>query len=514
MALSAASRLPGAPADWAHLAVRAAAASVRRSRSDLTAHVPPAGGIGWDSGALGTARAATVVAGAHGAPGLAAASRHLAGLAVRRVVDRPDELPPFADLMGGLAGALAGVLSVPLDEEDEAVRADAVTLLVERIADLAVAGPIGHRWPMAGADHSVVGLAHGGSGVALALTAAAQHLAASAIGATVSSPSTYAVALASEAMLWEESLHAAGAGGWPDLRLAEPVPGLAWCHGAPGVGVSAALRHSLLAAAGQGSRDAAAAHVAFARARAASVAHRPVGVQAFDGSVCHGLAGVVEMHLLAAATWPAATREHVASARALATHLTRAGQVGHPTWLCGIRGGGRSPNLLVGIGESPSPSRGVTTSRWVPRRRTPSSARSRRAGFTGGLSRGTTRGSSSSRRKGPEGLPSRAPGTLARPAGCGSSVSISATDTPSMERASWTKDSTASSSTSATATPGSSGAGARTVTGPSRAGRGRRARGRTLRTTSQAHGSPSRHCRSNARGATTPRPHNPARVES
>lgn len=350
VALSAASRLPGAPVDWAHLAVRTAAASVRRSRSDLTAHVPPAGGIGWDSGPLGTARAATVVAGAHGAPGLAAASRHLAGLAVRRVVDRPDELPPFADLMGGLAGALAGVLSVPLDEEDEAVRADAVTLLVERIADLAVAGPIGHRWPMAGADHSVVGLAHGGSGVALALTAAAQHLAASAIGATVSSPSTYAVGLASEAMLWEESLHAAGAGGWPDLRLAEPVPGLAWCHGAPGVGVSAALRHSLLAAAGQGSRDAAAAHVAFARARAASVAHRPVGVQAFDGSVCHGLAGVVEMHLLAAATWPAATREHVASARALATHLTRAGQVGHPTWLCGIRGGGRSPNLLVGIG--------------------------------------------------------------------------------------------------------------------------------------------------------------------
>ena len=350
VALSAASRLPGAPAEWAHLAVRTAAASVRRSSSDLAAGVSPAGGIGWESGALGVARAATVVAEAHGAPGLAAASRHLGGLAVRRVVERPDELPPFADLMGGLAGVLAGVLSVPLDEADEAARVDAVTLLVERIADLAVAGPIGLRWSMAGADHSVVGLAHGGSGIALALTAAARQLAASTTRATVPSPSTYAVGLASEAMLWEESLHDVGAGGWPDLRLAEPVPGLAWCHGAPGVGVSAVLRHPLLAAAGHGSRDAATAHVAFARARAASAAHRPVGMQPFDGSVCHGLAGVVEMHLLAAAAWPAAAREHLAEARALATHLTRAGRPGRPTWLCGIRAGGRSPNLLVGIG--------------------------------------------------------------------------------------------------------------------------------------------------------------------
>ncbi|EWT03682.1 hypothetical protein N865_08800 [Intrasporangium oryzae NRRL B-24470] len=341
VALSAASRLPGAPPEWGGLAVRTAAAALRGPAADLSSHVHPGSGIGWESGALGIARAAAVVAEAHGDPALAGSSRRLGGLAVRRVVDRPDELPRFADLMGGLAGVLAGVLSAPLDRPDESARADAVTLLVDRIAALALDGPIGRRWPMAGSDQSVVGLAHGGSGIALALTAAA---------ASVPSASTYAAGLASEAMLWEESLHDAGAGGWPDLRLAEPVPGLAWCHGAPGVGVSAALREPLLSATDRGSREAAAAQVAFGRARAASAAHRPTGLQPFDGSICHGLAGVVEMHLVAADAWPAAAAEHVASARALATQLTRAGRPGHPTWLCGIRSGGRSPNLLVGIG--------------------------------------------------------------------------------------------------------------------------------------------------------------------
>lgn len=290
------------------------------------------------------------MASAHGAAELGAASHRLGGLAVRRVVDHPDELPPFADLMGGLAGILAGVVAVPLDGEHESVRSDAIALLVDRIGALSVAGPVGRRWDMAGADYGVVGVAHGGSGIALALTGAAERLTASTSGAMPSDPPSYAASLASEALLWEDSLHDPKAGGWPDLRLPEPVPGLAWCHGAPGVGVSAALRHPLVAGPGGDPRDAAAVHVAFVRARAASAAHRPVGHQPFDGSLCHGLAGVVEMHLLAAEAWPVAAREHVAEARAIATSLTRAGRPGHPTWQCGIRSGGRSPNVLVGIG--------------------------------------------------------------------------------------------------------------------------------------------------------------------
>jgi lantibiotic modifying enzyme len=348
--LSAASRLPGAPAEWAPLAVRTAEAAVRRATSDLGPHGQPGSEVGWDSGALGISRAATVVAATHRSADLAERSRHLGGLAVRRVVDHPEWLPPFADLMGGLAGILAGVASVSLAPSDESARADAIALLVDRIGALSLAGPIGRLWPMAGADHGVVGLAHGGSGIALALTGAAQRLGGSEWPPSDPGTPARAASLASTAVLWEDSLHDAGAGGWPDLRLPEPVPGLAWCHGAPGVGVSAALRHPLVVGADAEARDAAAAHVAFVRARAASAAHRPVGLHPFDGSLCHGLAGVVEMHLLAAQAWPAAAREHVAEARAVATHLTRAGRPGHPTWQCGIRSGGRSPNVLVGIG--------------------------------------------------------------------------------------------------------------------------------------------------------------------
>lgn len=64
-------------------------------------------------------------------------------------------------------------------------------------------------------------------------------------------------------------------------------------------------------------------------------------------SCCSRLGALGRIFFALAELW---CSRHVAEARALATHLTRAGRPGRPTWLCGIRSGGRSPNLLVGIG--------------------------------------------------------------------------------------------------------------------------------------------------------------------
>jgi len=73
----------------------------------------------------------------------------------------------------------------------------------------------------------------------------------------------------------------------------------------------------------------------------------PTGSAPFDGTLCHGLTGLVELHLLGAEAWPAAGREHLATARTLARHLTRAGRSG-PGWVCGVRDG-RTPNVLTGL---------------------------------------------------------------------------------------------------------------------------------------------------------------------
>ena len=118
------------------------------------------------------------------------------------------------------------------------------------------------------------------------------------------------------------------------------VPGLAWCHGAPGVGIAAAYRTLAGAPAG--------AELTFTRASRMALAYGPpTGSAPFDGTLCHGLTGLVELHLLGAEAWPTAGREHLANARTLARHLTRAGRSG-PGWVCGVRDG-RTPNVLTGL---------------------------------------------------------------------------------------------------------------------------------------------------------------------
>lgn len=360
VALSACSGLPGAPASWPSVAIGGARAAVRESAAAIASGAPSAS-LGWDSGALGIARGAAVVATTLGDAPLLAEARELTGIALHRILEAQEQLPPWADLLGGVAGVLVAALSAPRDPGADALLDEAVEMLVERVDTLSVPASLGRRWIMATADHSVVGLAHGATGIALALNFAARHLRSRvepeprprlARRASRERIAERADELAAAGVLWEECLYDASAGGWPDLRVADRAPGLAWCHGAPGVGVGATLRHAAVRVDSLGgtARDEASTYVAFGRARAASAAHQPVGDRPFDGTMCHGLAGVVEMHLLAAEVWPDAAAEHLRSARALATSLTRAGQSARPAWHCGLPDGGRTPNLLFGIG--------------------------------------------------------------------------------------------------------------------------------------------------------------------
>ena len=320
VALAACSRLPGGSSAWSMLA--------RQTMHSLLVDRPTLqpGGLGWQSGALGIARAAKLVGELTGDPKLVSAGRELAGQAVWALRNDIALCPPYADLLDGEAGHLAAVLAADLPTAAEPARKAVAGQLVAQIAGRATRDARGASWAMAGFAPSVVGLAHGGSGIALALAAAQ----ASGLDADC---------LIDDALRWENGHYEASRGGWPDLRVHGRPAGLAWCHGAAGVGIAAAYRSALI-----GDPF---AEISYARARLAAAAHRPNG-SAFDGTMCHGLTGVVELHLAGTEAWPSAALEHLRAARIVARHITRAGSSGRPGWTCGVTGG-RTPNVLVGL---------------------------------------------------------------------------------------------------------------------------------------------------------------------
>ena len=331
-ALALCAHLPGGRLAWSDLARRAVRSAVRIALSEP----PSTGGLGWSSGWLGTARAASLVGSWTGDESLVDAGRTLAGRAVQTLGDRPSWCPDHPDLLDGWAGHLTAVLAADLEPGLESTRRTVAAVLLDRLLGYAIDdpsmpdGPV--SWPMAGTEQAVIGLAHGGSGISVALAAAR----AAGVVTHVSLDS-----LIERTLRWEDGHFRAEAGGWPDLRSDADVPGLAWCHGAPGIGIAAAYR--ALAGCADGTE------LTFGRAsRMAQTYGSPTGSASFDGTLCHGLSGLVELQLLGAETWPAVCREQLTAARLLARHLTRAGRSTTPGWVCGVRGG-RTPNVLTGL---------------------------------------------------------------------------------------------------------------------------------------------------------------------
>ena len=214
-ALALCARLPGGRPEWSDLGSRALRSAVR---SALDA-APAPGGLGWSSGWLGTARAAGLVGHWTGDGALVEAGRSLAGRAVRALADEPGWCPDYPDLLDGWAGHLAAVLAADLDPDTEPTRRAAAMALLERLLPYADDDPTipdsPVSWPMAGSGPAVVGLAHGGSGITIALAGAR----ASGLVADGSLE-----ALIARSLRWEDGHFRPEAGGWPDLRSADDVP--------------------------------------------------------------------------------------------------------------------------------------------------------------------------------------------------------------------------------------------------------------------------------------------------
>ncbi|SDH91874.1 Lanthionine synthetase C-like protein [Sinosporangium album] len=283
------------------------------------------------SGAAGVAAAALDLAHLLGDEHHALQAARLMRVAVRH-------MPAAVDLVAGRAGSLLALLHLARglpEADDRALAAASADAAAAGLIAQSRPGPVtGRCWPSDAAPDgpALCGLAHGASGVALALL-------------EWGPADPRALRIAEEAAAFERSWFSEEQGTWADLRDLTPEGGdvawpSLWCHGAVGVG-AARLRHYDLTGREVYAAEAGAAVDAALRLHASMVRHP----SALDLSICHGLAGAVELLLDAAAVFgQPVLRMMAGEAVEIALDL-----VGEGEWPCGVPGGGENPSLFLGL---------------------------------------------------------------------------------------------------------------------------------------------------------------------
>ncbi|KJC35604.1 hypothetical protein UP09_30720 [Bradyrhizobium sp. LTSP885] len=240
------------------------------------------------------------------------------------------------DVLAGAAGAIVALIDLR-----HLARHDLVTIarrLGERLVARAKRGEGGWSWggPAGHAERNLTGFSHGAAGIAWAL------LELSAVTGEARFRDAAERGFAYERQ-WFSKTHQ----NWPDFRADIPTPAgqpgfmMAWCHGAPGIGLSRLRGYQLTGdPTMRGEAEAA------MRATMRTLADPNVGSQ-FDFTLCHGRAGNAELFVTAAQLLDDPT------ARAVAEGVGRYGIETYRRkdlpWPCGVPGGGETPNLLLGL---------------------------------------------------------------------------------------------------------------------------------------------------------------------
>jgi lantibiotic modifying enzyme len=189
--------------------------------------------------------------------------------------------------------------------------------------------PRGLGWSGTGLD-PLTGFSHGAAGISWALLELAAQ----------TDESRFKTA-ACGGIEYERSLFSAHAGNWPDLRKleptrkqppAEPSFQVAWCHGAPGIGLGRLLGRRLN-------------HLEVDEEIQAAL--RTTLAHGFGSNhcLCHGDLGNLELLLEAARLWPESewNKEADRLATCIVSSIQRDG------WLCGNPLTVESPGLMTGI---------------------------------------------------------------------------------------------------------------------------------------------------------------------
>jgi len=245
------------------------------------------------------------------------------------------------DIIGGVAGTLSVMLAIWRRTQrqallDEAIRLGEILLARANRADDTMSWTTMH--PDSGMQHrDLTGYSHGTAGIALALLELA----------TATQRKDFREA-AYAAFRYERRWYSPQQQNWPDFRndprapqqpQAEPSFAMAWCHGAPGIGLSRLRAYELT-----GDKE-----ILLEADAAIQGTYRPMSATGYDNnySLCHGLGGNAEVFIVAAHLLKNAQYKSIADyigQRAIQ-------MIADPRepWPCGVQGGGEAPSLLLGL---------------------------------------------------------------------------------------------------------------------------------------------------------------------
>ena len=142
------------------------------------------------------------------------------------LADRIDEDRSF-DVIRGAAGCIGTLLALHQVTGDPAALALAIRC-GDHLLQHMQPQKIGAAWcTLPGVEVPLTGFAHGAAGIAWALGRLGEETRAARFQGA-----------AQAALSYERSLFDQTVGNWPDLRPGASTPRIAWCHGAPGIGLS------------------------------------------------------------------------------------------------------------------------------------------------------------------------------------------------------------------------------------------------------------------------------------
>jgi lantibiotic modifying enzyme len=315
---------------------KAAHGAIRQALS-RTRDVPPQVRAGFHGGLVGIAYAAVRVGLCTETAGLVSE-----GLDIARRAVEPRHERQLLDVVSGIAGSLPALLWLARLPGGDVLLGPAEALAHE-LACAATTHDGVWRWdndracgPGMG-SRPLCGAAHGASGMGLALIEA---------GAAFRRPEWIAGGIA--AFAYEDRLFDADRGNWPDLReraagtydrpADRPTFMLAWCHGAPGIGISRLRAWRLLPERRMQLLE------GIRRAVGTTSAHLDIQPSSGDASPCHGWAGLAETLLYA--TDVLNEPEHTHQVRRVWRSALRS-RSSH-TWRCGVASGQYNPSLMLG----------------------------------------------------------------------------------------------------------------------------------------------------------------------
>jgi lantibiotic modifying enzyme len=260
------------------------------------------------------------------------------GYAAMQVVAHLPLHPQRLDIINGSAGLIPILLDAASDTGPEML--DAAVRHGEHLLAVATRTDDGWSWDTLGMpnERNLTGFAHGTAGIACALAA---------LG--IATDRADFLVAAQEALRYERSLFRPAEGNWPDLRSFVP-PGpngqppcmLAWCHGAPGIGLGRLQLHQLLPDDATILTEADTA----IRTTAATLCQGASGVGNF--SLCHGDAGNAELLVVAADVLMDRPDLH-RQAETVGEQAIERFENPRMPWPCGLAGAGETPNLLLGL---------------------------------------------------------------------------------------------------------------------------------------------------------------------